>query len=109
MPGSEPWLQTVPRAASQPSSCANRVLWLATGRPESAPEVMQIATYRGSCGAHLRYSGKKSVTIRRSSSKGGDVEKTMKLSQGEKLILLMLCEIQEHLKIEGGTNTKLIQ
>src|ERR1035441_2104589 len=38
-----------------------------------------------------------------------DVEKTMKLSQGEKLILLMLCEIQEHLKIEGGTNTKLIQ
>jgi uncharacterized protein len=37
------------------------------------------------------------------------VEKTMKLSQGEKLILLMLCEIQEHLKIEGGTNTKLIQ
>ena len=33
----------------------------------------------------------------------------MKLSQGEKLILLMLCEIQEHLKIEGGTNTKLIQ
>jgi len=51
----------------------------------------------------------KSFTIRRSSSKGGDVEKTMKLSQGEKLILLMLCEIQEHLKIEGGTNTKLIQ
>src|ERR1039458_7871123 len=56
-----------------------------------------------------RYSGKKSFTIRRSGSKGGDVEKTMKLSQGEKLILLMLCEIQEHLKIEGGTNTKLIQ
>src|SRR5450755_397776 len=59
MPGSEPWLQTVPRAASQPSSCANRVLWLATGRPESAPEVMQIATYRGSCGAHLKVFWKK--------------------------------------------------
>jgi uncharacterized protein YfbU (UPF0304 family) len=37
------------------------------------------------------------------------MEKTMKLSQGEKLILLMLCEIQEHLKIKGETNTKLIK
>lgn len=33
----------------------------------------------------------------------------MQLSQGEKLILLMLCEIQEHLKIKGGTDTGLIK
>lgn len=33
----------------------------------------------------------------------------MELSQGEKLILLMLCEIQEHLKIKGETNTSLIK
>lgn len=33
----------------------------------------------------------------------------MKLTDGEKLILLMLCEIQEALKIKGGTDTKLIQ
>jgi uncharacterized protein YfbU (UPF0304 family) len=37
------------------------------------------------------------------------VEKTMQLSQGEKLILLMLCEIQEHLKIKDGTNTALVK
>jgi hypothetical protein len=34
---------------------------------------------------------------------------TMQLSQGEKVILLMLCEIQKHLKIKGETNTKLIE
>lgn len=33
----------------------------------------------------------------------------MQLSKGEKLILLMLCEIQEHLKIHGDTNTTLIK
>lgn len=33
----------------------------------------------------------------------------MKLSDGEKLILLMLCEIQEHLKIEGQTDTELVK
>lgn len=33
----------------------------------------------------------------------------MKLSDGEKLILLMLCEIQEHLKMKGETNTKLVK
>jgi len=33
----------------------------------------------------------------------------VKLSQGEKLILLMLCEIQEHLKLKGDTNTELIK
>jgi uncharacterized protein len=33
----------------------------------------------------------------------------MELSQGEKLTLLMLCEIQEHLKLKGETNTKLIK
>jgi uncharacterized protein YfbU (UPF0304 family) len=33
----------------------------------------------------------------------------MQLSDGEKLILLMLCEIQEHLKMKGETNTGLIK
>lgn len=33
----------------------------------------------------------------------------MKLSNGEKLILLMLCEIQENLKMKGETNTALIK
>ena len=34
---------------------------------------------------------------------------SMKLSDGEKLILLMLCEIQEHLKIKDSIDTKLIR
>ncbi|HLX83776.1 MAG TPA: YfbU family protein [Terriglobales bacterium] len=33
----------------------------------------------------------------------------MQLSQGEKLILLMLCEIQEHLKVKGDTDTELVK
>ncbi|HEX3682226.1 MAG TPA: YfbU family protein [Bryobacteraceae bacterium] len=33
----------------------------------------------------------------------------MQLSDGEKLILLMLCEIYDHLKVKGDTDTKLIQ
>jgi len=33
----------------------------------------------------------------------------MQLSDGEKLILLMLCEVQEHLELKGGTNTGLIK
>jgi uncharacterized protein YfbU (UPF0304 family) len=33
----------------------------------------------------------------------------MKLSDGEKLILLMLCEIQEHLKMKGETNIELVK
>ena len=33
----------------------------------------------------------------------------MELSDGEKLILLMLCEIQEHLKVKGETNTNLVK
>jgi uncharacterized protein YfbU (UPF0304 family) len=37
------------------------------------------------------------------------MEKQMKLSDGEKLILLMLCEIQEHLKMKGETNTEMVK
>ncbi len=33
----------------------------------------------------------------------------MKLSDGEKLILIMLCEIHEKLKIENGVDTKLVK
>lgn len=33
----------------------------------------------------------------------------MQISKGEKLILLMLCEIEEHLKVQGETNTQLIK
>ncbi len=33
----------------------------------------------------------------------------MKLSDGEKLILLMLCEIQEHLKVKSNTDTELVK
>jgi uncharacterized protein YfbU (UPF0304 family) len=37
------------------------------------------------------------------------VEKEIRLSQGEKLILLMLSEIYEHLKIKGDSNPALIR
>lgn len=37
------------------------------------------------------------------------MDEPMKLSNGEKLILLMLCEIQENLKMKGETNTALIK
>jgi uncharacterized protein YfbU (UPF0304 family) len=37
------------------------------------------------------------------------MSETVKLSSGEKLILLMLCEIYEHLKIKGQTDTELIK
>jgi uncharacterized protein YfbU (UPF0304 family) len=33
----------------------------------------------------------------------------MELSQGEKLILLLLCEIKEHLKVADGTDTELVK
>ena len=33
----------------------------------------------------------------------------MELSKGEKLILIMLCEIYEHLKIKNGTDAKFVQ
>jgi len=34
---------------------------------------------------------------------------TVKLSSGEKLMLLMLCEIYDHLKVNGQTDTKMIK
>ncbi len=37
------------------------------------------------------------------------MERPIKLSDGEKLILLMLSEIHEHLQIENGTNTALVK
>jgi uncharacterized protein YfbU (UPF0304 family) len=37
------------------------------------------------------------------------MESEIKLSPGEKLILLMLCDIQKHLKMKGDTDTTLIQ
>ncbi len=37
------------------------------------------------------------------------MKKPLQLSEGEKLILLMLCEIKEHLKLEDGTDTELVK
>src|ERR1700687_3899114 len=62
----------------------------------------------------LRFTGSSvskaaSASKRRAYNRERHVEKTMQLSQGEKLILLMLCEIQEHLKLKGETNTELVK
>jgi uncharacterized protein YfbU (UPF0304 family) len=37
------------------------------------------------------------------------MKKPLQLSEGERLILLMLCEIKEHLKLKDGTDTELVK
>ncbi len=37
------------------------------------------------------------------------MDRQIKLSDGEKVILLMLCEIQEHLEVKGETDTGLVK